>query len=194
MLTYTSQLKRLILPEYGRNIQRMVDYCLTIENKEERTQCAATIVKTMETLFPVQGDAEAYRRKLWDHLAIMSDFKLDVDLPFELVRPEAFDTCPKPIVDGQSEFSYRHYGIILQNAIHQAAELPDGEERNALIFLLADHMKKLAMTISPDGIDDQKIFDNLYHISHGKIRVNSQDVKLDDYKIVAPIGKKKKKK
>lgn len=194
MLTYTTQLKKLILPEYGRNIQRMVDHCLTIENKDERTQCAATIVKTMETLFPVQGDAETYRRKLWDHLAIMSNFELDVDLPFELVRPEAFGSQPERINDGQCEFPYRHYGIILQNAIHQAAELPEGEERDALVFLLADHMKKLAMSINPDGVDDKKIFDDLYHISQGRIRVNPQQVKLDDYKILAPVGKKKKKK
>lgn len=98
MLTYTNHLKKLILPEYGRNIQNMVDHCLTLEDREERTACAHTIVRAMMTLFPNNtSDREEYRRKLWDHLLIMSDFKLDIDLPFETVRPETFEGRPEPL-------------------------------------------------------------------------------------------------
>ena len=150
MLTYTTHLKKLILPEYGRNIQRMVDHCLTIEDRAERTRCAATIVKTMEQLFPVQGNADAYRRKLWDHLAIMSDFALDVDVPFELVGRGSLDDRPEPLNYDQAVFEHRHYGLLLQRTILRAAEMEEGEERDELVMLLANHMKKIMLAINPE--------------------------------------------
>lgn len=195
MLTYTTQLKKLILPEYGRNIQRMVDHCLTIEDRAERTRCAATIVRAMETLFPSQGNTDAYRRKLWDHLAIMSDFKLDVDVPFELIRPDTLDEQPSHIGYDQKEFGYRHYGQLIQRSIAHAVGMPDGEEKDALILLLADHMKKTLMAVNPDGADDEKVFKDLFEMSHGAIRIDPELIKLHDFKVVVPVtGKKKKKK
>lgn len=196
MLTYTTHLKKLILPEYGRNIQRMVDHCLTIEDRYERTRCAATIVKTMETLFPIQGNTDDYRRKLWDHLAIMSDFQLDVDVPFELIRPENLDNTPSHIDYDQSDFNYRHYGLIIQRAVAHASEMPEGDERDALVLLLANHMKKLMLAVNSDGVDDEKIFKDLREMSHGAISLRPENVKLHEFKVApAPAtGKKKKKK
>lgn len=196
MLTYTTHLKKLILPEYGRNIQRMVDHCLTIEDRYERTRCASTIVKTMETIFPIQGNADAYRRKLWDHLAIMSDFQLDVDVPFELIRPENLDNQPQHINYEQVEFNNRHYGLLLQRTIARAAEMEEGEERDTLVLLLANHMKKLMLAVNTDGVDDAKIFKDIRDLSHGAVILNPETVKLHEFKVVqAPAsGKKKKKK
>lgn len=88
MLTYNTQLKKLILPEYGRNIQQMVDYCVSIPDREERTVCAYSIIASMGNLFPQLRDTEDFKHKLWDHLAIMSDFKLDIDYPYEIIKPE----------------------------------------------------------------------------------------------------------
>jgi hypothetical protein len=88
MLTYNSQRKKLILPEYGRNIQKMVDYCCSIENREERNKCAYSIIQIMGNLFPQLNEEEDYKHKLWDHLAIMSDFKLDIDYPYEIIKEE----------------------------------------------------------------------------------------------------------
>jgi len=196
MLTYTTHLKKLVLPEYGRNIQQMVDHCLTIDDRYERTRCAATIVKTMETLFPIQGNADAYRRKLWDHLAIMSDFMLDVDVPFELIRPENLDNQPQHIDYDQGEFDHRHYGLMIQRSIARAAQMEEGEERDALVLLLANHMKKLMLAVNPDGVDDTKIFKDLRNMSHGAIILNPETTKLHEF-IVAQSpsnGKKKKKK
>lgn len=194
MLTYNTHLKKLILPEYGRNIQRMVDICLTIEDKAERTQCAATIVKAMETLFPIQGDTIEYRRKLWDHLTIMSNFKLDVDVPFELIKAESLEESPTPLSYTQGEFNNRHYGVILQRAIRHAAAMEPGEERDALILLLANQMKKILLTVNAD-VEDVKVFKDLYDLSNGEIRLDPCDVTLPDFKVVAPAtGKKKKKK
>ena len=195
MLTYSTHLKKLILPEYGRNIQRMVDHCLTIENRYERTRCASTIVKTMELLFPVQGNADAYRRKLWDHLAIMSDFSLDVDLPFELVSKSSLDDRPQLLSYEQGPLDYRHYGLLLQRTIATAAQMEEGEERDALILLLANHMKKLMLTVNPDGVDDAKIFKDLRILSQGAINLNPDEVSLHEFIAApSPTGKKKKKK
>lgn len=195
MLTYTTNLKKLILPEYGRNIQRMVDHCLTIDDRAERTRCAATIVKTMEALFPIQGNTDAYRRKLWDHLAIMSDFSLDIDLPFELLQPTALHEEPAPVPYIQSGFEHRHYGLLLQRSISRAAEMPIGDERDALVMLLANHMKKLMLAVNPDGVDDAKIFKDLKILSGGAIDLDPVVVHLHEFK-AAPVqnGKKKKKK
>ncbi|MDE5555482.1 MAG: DUF4290 domain-containing protein [Muribaculaceae bacterium] len=195
MLTYSTHLKKLILPEYGRNIQRMVDHCLTIEDRAERTRCAATIVKTMELLFPVQGNADAYRRKLWDHLAIMSDFSLAVDLPFERVNKSALNDRPHSLQYEQGPLEYRHYGLLLQRTIATAAQMEEGEERDALVLLLANHMKKLMLAVNPDGVDDAKIFKDLRVLSQGAIVLDPEKVSLHEF-IVAPTqtGKKKKKK
>lgn len=195
MLTYTTQLKKLVLPEYGRNIQRMVDHCLTIEDRYERTRCAATIVKTMEALFPIQGNADAYRRKLWDHLAIMSDFALDVDVPFELVGRNTLDDQPEPLTYDQGPLDQRHYGLLLQRSIQAASEMPEGEERDALVMLIANHMKKLMLAINPDGVEDEKVLKDLRFLSNGAINLNPAEVTLHEFKAApAPAGKKKKKK
>ena len=111
MLLYNTQLKKLILPEYGRNIQNMVDYCLTIEDRDERNHCAHTIVNTMIIMFPELRNEADFEHKLWDHLAIMSDFKLDIDYPYEMLQEEALETVMEQCElwtdneDGQFEFA-----------------------------------------------------------------------------------------
>lgn len=194
MLTYKNQLKTLILPEYGRNIQNMVDHCLTIEDREERTRCARSIVDAMSILFPAQGDQASYRRKLWDHLAIMSGFALDVDLPFELLSSELFSGEPEPVAYGNHKTVRRQYGVVIEEAIKVCAEMPEGPEREELAFLLADHMKKLLSALNPDGVEDVRVFSDLYDISEGRIHLDPADVRLHDFVIIAPPTKKKRKK
>ena len=194
MLTYNTRLKRLILPEYGRNIQKMVDHCLTIEDREERTRCAYSIIATMGNLFPALRNEEN-SHKLWDHLAIMSDFKLDVDYPCEIVRPDELDSHPDKVPYTGHQIRYRHYGKDLEFMIAKAAEMEEGEERDELILLLANHMKKLMLSINKDGVDDAKIFKDLAEYSHGAIRLNPETTRLHDFQIVAaPASCKKKKK
>ena len=109
-MQYTSELKRLVLPEYGRNVQQMVDHCMTIEDKAERTRCANTIINIMGNLFPHLRDIEDFKHKLWDHLAIMSDFKLDIDYPYEIIKKENLHTVPESVPYQASPIKYRHYG------------------------------------------------------------------------------------
>jgi len=197
MLTYNTQLKKLVLPEYGRNVQQMVDHCLTIEDRDERTRCAYTIVQSMATLFPQLKQETDWRHKLWDHLAIMSDFKLDIDYPYDdIVQEQNLATKPEPIPYHNEPIKYRHYGKLIEQMILRAADYPEGEERDALIMLIANHMKKLIYQISNEDVDDAKIFNDLLHYSRGRINLNTNDHKLHEFQVVAQpasTGKKKKK-
>lgn len=195
MLTYSNQLKRLVLPEYGRNIQNMVDHCLTVENRDERTRCAYAVVDAMHTLFPSTGDPEEHRRKLWDHVWIMSDYRLDVDYPYEHVDPEVFSDRPdavEPMRPGSMPF--RHYGRLIPQLIDAAASMEEGEERDALILMIGNQMKKTLLASTIDNADDQRVFADMRHMSHGAITVDPSVVKLNDFRQApTPSGKKKKK-
>lgn len=193
-------MKRLALPEYGRNIQNMVDYCLTIEDREERTNCAYSIIATMGNLFPQLRDLSEFKHLLWDHLAIMSDFKLDIDYPYEVVKKETLNICPDRVpYSSPQSIRYRHYGKLVQGMIDKAAELTDPEEKKELSVYIANYMKKCYILYNKDGVADQKIFDDLRNLSKGDLRLSSDDVVLEDCKDllatqVQASSKKKKKK
>ena len=198
MLTYNSQLKKLALPEYGRNIQQMVDYCCTIEDREERNKCAYSIINTMSNLFPQLNEETDYKHKLWDHLAIMSDFKLDVDYPYEIVKPENLESKPEPVKYKLEGIKMRHYGKLVDQMIQRACEYPEGEEKEALVMLIANHMKKLIYQINNEDVEDAKIFKDLEYFSHGKIKLDAATHSLHEFKVApaqqATTSKKKKKK
>ena len=128
-MKYNTQERHLALPEYGRSVQKMVDHALTIEDRDERQRCANTIVKIMGNMFPLLKDMPDFKQKLWDHLAIMSDFKLDIDYPYEVVRPDSLHCNPERIPYANGRIRYRHYGRLLEDLIHKAVEMPEGEER-----------------------------------------------------------------
>lgn len=197
MLTYNSQLKKLALPEYGRNIQQMVDYCCTIEDREERNKCAYSIINTMSNLFPQLNQEADFMHKLWDHLAIMSDFKLDIDYPYDVIKPENLETKPQPVGYKLESIKMRHYGKIVDQMIQRACEYPEGDEKEALVMLIANHMKKLIYQINNEDVEDAKIFKDLEFFSKGKIKIDPATHSLHEFKI-APVqqqsSKKKKKK
>lgn len=196
MLTYNTGKPRLILPEYGRNIQQMVDHCLTIEDRMERTRCAHTIVAAMLKLFPSIREQENYQQKLWDHLAMMSGFRLDIDAPVEMISSDPHLSAPERVPYSGHHIRFRHYGKDIEKMIDKAASMPEGPERDELSLLIANHMKKLLLAVSKDGIDDARIFRDLAEYSHGEIRLDPETVRLHDFQIIAPPsqGKKKKKK
>lgn len=195
MLRYNTQLKKLVLPEYGRNIQSMVDHCLTIEDKDERTRCAYSIIASMANLFPELKTGGEYSHKLWDHLAIMSDFKLDIDFPCDIIRPDNLNSTPDRVAYNTMPPRRRHYGKTIESMISRACDMPSGDERDDLITLIATHMKKQLLAVNKDGVEDSRIFHDLAEMSEGRIRVDSSKVKLHDFIIpVQATGKKKKKK
>jgi len=169
---------KLIMPEYGRNIQQMIAHALTIEDREERTRCVKTIINIMGNMFPYLRDVNDFKHKLWDHVAIMSDFKLDIDFPYEIVQEENLYTRPETIPYKNSRIRYMHYGRTLEEMIEKVGEYPEGDEKNELIRLIANQMKKCFLTWNKEVVDDRKIFDDLRELSHGKIDVTSDFLKL----------------
>ncbi len=195
MLIYNTRLTQLALPEYGRNIQRMVDHCLTIEDRMERTECAYSIIRSMGNLFP-ELRAPENEHKLWDHLAIMSGFRLDIDFPCDVIEEADLKTLPQRVEYVQTPLRHRHYGRLTQQLVDTVASMEDGDERNGAILLLANHMKKQMLAVNADGVDDTKIFKDLLELSHGAIRLENSDIRLHEFKEVVQqaTGKKKKKK
>ena len=170
----------LILPEYGRNIQQMVEYAVGIEDREERTKCAYSIINVMGNMFPYLRDVEGFKFKLWDHLAIMSRFQLDIDYPFEIVKKENVTQKPNKMDYSTKKFHYMHYGAFIENFINKASDIENEEEKNALIMVIANYMKKslLAWNNKDIDIDDSKIFNDLRELSKGKISINADDFHL----------------
>ena len=177
MLEYNTQKEKLVLPEYGRNVQQMVDHCMTIEDREERNRCATAIVDIMRNLFSHQRDMEDFNKMLWNQLAIMSDFRLDIDYKLQPLR-------------------IRHYGKNIEQLIDIASSMPEGEEKLALSLMIAHHMKKLLYQNNPEGVDDEKVLKDLAHFSHGQIVLDSATTHLRDYKdmFATPVAQSKKKK
>ena len=200
MLEYNSQQKQLVLPEYGRNVQQMVDHCMTIEDREERTRCAYTIVNIMSSLVPHLRDIDDFRHKLWDHLAIMSNFKLDIDYPCEIVRKESLETLPERIPYSNPNIKLRHYGKLTEDMLEKAQNMPEGEERNALVDMLANYMKRSYLTWNKDNVEDEKIWQDIRNYTHGTIHIETPLMRAKDLKEglgnqqVKQNNKKKKKK
>ncbi|TRX72176.1 DUF4290 domain-containing protein [Carboxylicivirga sp. M1479] len=180
-MDYNSNRKNLILPEYGRHIQKMVNHAVTIEDREERAKCAKTIIGIMGNMFPHLRDVNDFKHKLWDHLAIMSDFKLDIDYPYEPLEKEALAERPDKIPYKNSRISYKHYGELVEKMIEQAILLEDETERKHLIVMIANHMKKSLFMWNKDSVTDERIFDDLKRLSKGKL-VAEEGTKLTEFK------------
>ncbi len=173
----------------------MVDHCLTITDRDERTRCAYTIISTMSRIQPKVKEQEDWKQILWDHLACMSGYKLDIDYPVEISAPDKYPAQPDNVPYPRRHIRYRHYGKDVELIIAKAIEMPEGPERDELVMLVANHMKKLLLAVNKDSVDDAKIFKDLAEYSHGMLRLDPENMRLHEFKIVAPpaTGKKKKK-
>lgn len=176
-MKYNTEEKKLVMPEYGRNIQNMVDYCITIQDREERKRCANTIINIMGNMFHLR-DVNDFKHILWDHLAIMADFKLDIDYPYEIVKKEDLYSRPPRIPYNNSRIRYRHYGKTLEKMIQKATGFEPGAEKDLLIKLLATQMKKSFLTWNKESVDDRKIFKDLDELSEGRIILDEEVHKL----------------
>ena len=175
MMEYNTKQKKLPLPEYGRSVQKMVDHALTITDREERQQCAETIVHIMGSMFPNLPNQE---RKLWDHLAIMSDFQLDIDYPCEVIKREEFHVLPQQVHYSNGEIRNRHYGRIVEEMIAHALTLEEGEEREQFIELILIQMKKNYIAWNKDGVEDKKILEDLRIYTKGAIDIADREIKI----------------
>jgi hypothetical protein len=178
---YNTSRPKLILPEYGRNIQKMVEYILTIEDREERNRLAQAVIIIMGNMNPHLRDINDFKHKLWDHLAIMSDFQLDIEYPYEVPQPEEFTEKPRRVSYNNSDIRYRHYGRIVESLIQEAVKLPEGEDKDTLTKLIANHMKKSYLNWNRDSVTDEIIFSDLHELSGKRLSVK-EGLKLSDQK------------
>ena len=180
-MEYNTQLTKLILPEYGRNIHNMVNYCVKLEDKEERTQCAYSLIDIMGNMFPHLRNVNDFKHILWDHLAIMSDFKLDIDYPYEIIKKEELIAHPNKIEYSRQTMRYRHYGKTLERMIDVAVDMPEGEEKEQFLHLLISQMKK-SYTQWNREVDDEAILEDLYELSDGKIKLDPDTYSIPSFR------------
>ncbi len=168
-LEYNSEREHLIIPEYGRHIQKLLNYCIALEDDKERNKMANAIVDVMGNLQPHLRDVPDFQHKLWDQLFIISDFKLDVDSPYPTPIKETLQAKPEKLPYPKSASKYRFYGNNIQIMIDTALTWDEGEMKDALVFAIANHMKKCYLNWNKDTVDDVVIFRHLKEISDGKL-------------------------
>lgn len=181
MIPYNTNLEKLILPEYGRLVHEMVKICLDIPDRDARNSFAQSIIETMKAMTQEKGKL-GDDRKYWDHLYFISGNKLDIDYPYEL--PDEAEINPKPskLPYTHSDFGRRHYGKIMQQMVHKVALMPNSEDKDACVELLANHIKKLLVMNNAEIADDQTVYSDLQAISEGSISVEEGIFELPEYK------------
>jgi len=189
-LEYNTERHRLIIPEYGRHIQKMVDIAVATEDAAERNKQAKAIIGVMGNLQPHLRDVPDFQHKLWDQLFIMSDFKLDVESPFPKPSKELLQERPEPLGYPQNFPKYRFYGNNIKRMIDVANSWDEGEMKEALEFAIANHMKKCYLNWNKDTVEDAVIFKHLLELSNGKIDLAAKEEDLSD---ASNLMKQKKK-
>ncbi len=190
-MEYNTQKEKLIIAEYGRNLQQMAQDCTKIEDREKRTRTAEFIVNVMAQMNPKVKESGDYRQKLWDHLHIMADFKLDVDSPYPAPSREILKFDRRQLRYQQGNIRYRHYGKNIELIIEKAATYEDGPEKEALIKTIANHLKKSYLNWNRNSVDDDVILKNLGELSSGRLQL-AEDHKLSHTNEILARNKKKK--
>jgi hypothetical protein len=185
------------MPEYGREIQRMINHAVTLPTKEERLLCAQTIIKLMETKVPQIRENSGYEQTLWDHLYIMSHKQLDIDWPYDISGAEKFHDKPQPMKLPQSNVHLRHYGKLVSELLEKLKEMPEGGERDELIRLTANQMKRDLMLWGHGSIDDEKVAEDIARMTNGAVQLDLNNFTFEHVNLNEPqqkrsSGKKKK--
>jgi len=181
-MEYNTLQKDLILPEYGRHVHMMVQYATQIKDRDQRNVAAQTIVGIMGNLMPHLRDVPDFKHKLWDHLFIISEFKLDIDAPYPPPERSAMVDKPNIVPYPQSHIHQKHYGKILVEMIREASKLKDCPHRDSLIQLLATQMKKSYVSWNRSELNPEQIVRDIWDISDGKITLNP-----DSLQFVEPV-------
>lgn len=179
-LEYNTEREHLIIPEYGRHLQKMITYAKNKETKEERNRLAKAIIAVMGNLQPHLRDVPDFQHKLWDQLFIMSNFELDADSPYPKPTKELFEETPEPLRYPQNHPKYRFYGNNIKTMIDVANTWEDGDLKEALIYTIANHMKKCFLNWNKDTVEDEVIYSHLFELSEGKIDLRHSEEDLSD--------------
>lgn len=179
-IEYNTERPKLIIPEYGRHIQKMVDHAVAAETKEERNKLAKSIIAVMGNLNPHLRDIPDFQPMLWDQLFIISDFKLDVESPYPIPTREELAERPEPLKYPQNYPKYRFYGNNIKRMIDVAVSWEEGDKKEGLVLTIANHMKKCFLNWNKDTVEDDVIFNHLYELSEGKINLKNSDEDLSN--------------
>lgn len=179
-LEYNTERNKLIIPEYGRHFQKMVNHAISIEDSVERNKVAQSIISVMGNIQPHLRDVPDFQHKLWDQLFIMSDFKLKVDSPFPITTKEMLQEKPAPLEYPQDFPKYRFYGNNIKRMVDVAVKWEKGDMRDGLEYTIANHMKKCYLNWNKDTVDDSAIFKHLFELSEGEIDMAAKDESLTD--------------
>lgn len=208
MQNYNTQLSAIKLPEYGRNLQQLVEYCKTIPDRDKRTRYAYGIVEIMADIYPESAAVENSKQILWDHLAIIANYELDIDYPCPILTREKLDDRPQPLANPQQPYiHWRMYGKVVEDMIQKAIDMEDDEQRVRLFELCANHMKLHFHKTHPNADeDDNKIIQDLLEYTHGQFQDEiykvflysakelQENIQYDASSLVVSTKKKKKKK
>ena len=187
---YNTQRKRMALPEYGRNVQKMVDHIKTIKDRDERNRAAKTIISIMGNLNPHLRDVGDFKHKLWDHLSLIASFELDIDSPYPVPEPAKFVEKPKQVPYRTGEIRYLHYGRIIELMIAAAAGMEDGDEKEYFTTLIVNQMKKSYITWNRGQVADEVIIADMKLLSRGKLKM-TEGVKILEIRDLIPQVKRK---
>ena len=189
-LEYNAERPKLIIPEYGRHLQKLIEQAVELEDREERNKAAKYIISVMGSLNPHLRDVPDFQHKLWDQIFIMSDFRLDVDSPYPIPSKEMLAQKPDRLAYPQNFPKYRFYGNNIKSMIDVANKWDDGELKNALIMVIANHMKKSYLSWNKDTVKDEVIFEHLLELSGGKINLLKTDEELSASTDLMRVNKK----
>jgi len=190
-MEYNTTRNKLIISEYGRNIQKMIEYAITIEDSEKRNKSANLIINIMAQMNPRIRESGDYKHKLWDHLFIISNFKLDVDSPYPKLTKNILYTKPEKISYQDNHIRFRHYGKNIEKIINKAIEYEDGPEKDALIKIIANHLKKSYLNWNRDSVNDELILEHLASLSKDNLKLN-KEVRLNITSDILERNKRKK--
>ncbi len=188
---YNTRRTQMVIPEYGRNIQKMIEHAIKLDDRDERNKMAKGIISVMGQLNPHFRDVEDFNHKLWDHLFIISDFRLDVDSPYPIPNKESIMEKPKNMAYPVTENQFKHYGKSIKVLIDKAAEYPEGNEKTALVGVILNLMKKTYLTFNQDSVEDKQIITDFNILAKGKLTL-PENVNIISTNDVLAMNKKKK--
>lgn len=187
-MQYNTTRGKLLLPEYGRNVQNMISHAMEIADREERNRAAQAIIEVMGQLNPHLRDVDDFRHKLWTHLFIMSDFQLDVDSPYEVPKKEILEEKPELMEYPKSKIRYGHYGQYTQKILEASSEVNNEEEKEYLTKQMGNFMKKQFLSHNNDAVENHVIADQLHELSQGELTIENPDELTSTKQMLKSLG------
>lgn len=191
-MEYNTSRKKLVLPEYGRNIQKMIELTKAEPDREKRNKMAQAIIAIMGNMNPHLRDIADFKHKLWDHLAIISEFDLDIESPYPLPELEKLQEKPEQVPYNSQDAKFKHYGQTIEKMVQVAIDMEEGELKDILIQLIANHMKKSYLTWNKEAVSDEQIFKDLNILSGGKINLNTEETTLTETRDILAKNKRRR--